>query len=84
MASHFSYVKAREQMDPTIASLEYLRMRLRNLIAGDYTVDLGSLVDQLNKDIGSLGGQKVRLSPEEIKPHYFVRDSSIESLDVNS
>ena len=55
-----------------IASLEHLRDRLRDMINGDSSVDIGSLLYSLNDDIGRLGGNKVKLEPREIRPRFFV------------
>jgi hypothetical protein len=57
---------------PTILrSLEYLRNRLRDMVNGDTSVDIGVLLQGLNTDIGMLGGSKVELRSHEIRSRFF-------------
>lgn len=59
-------------MSKEIRSLENLRNRLRDMVNGDDTVDIGTLLYQLNEDVGSLGGEKVKLGSGEIMSRFFV------------
>jgi hypothetical protein len=55
-----------------IRSIERLRDRLFCMVNGDTTVDIGTLLYQLNKDVVVLGGSARSLDPSDIKPRFFV------------
>jgi len=61
-----------------IAGLEYIRDRLRDLINGETTVDVGTLLYGLNNNIGRLGGKKVDLTRDEIRSRFYTEIDPIE------
>lgn len=59
-------------IDPKeLKSLAYLRDRLVDMINGDENVDVGTLTYELNRTIEKLGGEKLALSRDEIRPRFF-------------
>ena len=64
-------LKAIALSNRTIQNLENLRNRLRDMVNGDPYVDMGTLLYVLNENIAELGGNKIELRPDEIRPRFF-------------
>jgi len=59
-------------IDPKeLKSLEHLRDRLLDMVRGDEFVDIGTLTYELNRTIEKLGGEKVKLTRDELMPRFF-------------
>lgn len=57
----------------SVSSIEYVRNRLRDMVNGDESVDISSLLWLLNAKLPSIGGKEIELLPHECKPSFFTR-----------
>ncbi len=54
-------------------TIEYVRNRLRDMVNGDESVDISSLLFLLNSHLPSIGGKKIELLPHECKPSFYTK-----------